>query len=421
MMLARLRLIPPRIHIVVVVGVTFAALLIAAGVRAAPGVLMLPLQQSFHWDRATISFAAAVGIFLYGLVGPFAAALMQSIGIRRTMIGGLTLIGVATFLSQWMTAPWQYILSWGVVSGIGTGTMTAVLGAAVVNRWFAARQGLVMGLLSASTATGALVFLPVLAWLSRYGDWRPVVLAVSLTCAALIPIVVLFFPERPADIGAVRFGETPDHQPAPRPPVTLTIVFTALARAVRTSTFWVLFGTFFICGLTTSGLVATHMIAYCGDHGIAPVAGAGVLSLMGVFDLIGTTASGWLTDRYDSRRLLVIYYGLRGISLIILPFLSFSPISLMAFAVFYGLDWIATVPPTLKLTNQAFGERDAPVVFGWILVGHQAGAATAAFGAGLVRQLTGAYLPAFLGAGVLAVLASIILIATPRLLTRPAV
>jgi MFS family permease len=418
---AKARLIPARIHILIVVAVTFVALLISAGLRATPGVLMVPLQLSFGWDRATISLSAAVGIFLYGLVGPFAAALMQSVGIRRTMIGGLALMAVSTFASRWMTAPWHYILSWGVLSGIGSGAVASVLGAAVVNRWFATRQGLVMGLLSASTATGALVFLPFLAWLSRDGSWRPVVLAVSIGCALLIPLVALLIPEHPTDIGTGRFGEDPDLVPAPKPAASPTIVFTALARAARTSTFWILFSTFFVCGLTTNGLVGTHLIAFCGDHGIPPVAGAGLLSLMGVFDLIGTTASGWLTDRYDSRRLLVIYYGLRGLSLIVLPFLDFSPASLMVFAVFYGLDWIATVPPTLKLANQAFGERDAPVVFGWILVGHQAGAATAAFGAGLIRQLTGAYLPAFVGAGVLAVAASILLMLTPRLLSpRPA-
>ena len=413
------RLLPARSVAPIVVAVTFVALLISAGMRATPGVLMIPLELHFGWSRATISFAAAVGIFLYGLIGPFAAALMLAIGIRRTMMGGLALMSAATFASLWMTEPWHYVLSWGVISGIGSGCVASVLGAAVVNRWFATRQGLVMGLLSASTATGALVFLPLLAWLSREGDWRPTVLAVSIACAALLPLVALLIPEYPGDVGTGRFGETAESPP--RPPLkqasTVTLAFTVLARGARQPVFWLLFGSFFVCGLTTNGLVGTHMIAFCGDHGIAPVAAAGLLSTMGLFDLFGTSASGWLTDRYDPRKLLVIYYALRGLSLIALPFIDFDAVSLGAFAVLYGLDWIATVPPTVKLANMSFGERDAPILFGWIAAGHQLGAATAAFGAGFIREQTGSYLPAFVLAGGFAVLAAIVLARAP--LGRP--
>lgn len=397
---------------VIVVAITFLALLFSAGLRAAPGVMMLPLRLHFGWDLATISFSAGLGIFLYGLVGPFAAALMMSFGIKRTMLAGLALMALSTFASQWMTAPWHYVLSWGVLSGIGSGAVASVLGAAVVNRWFASRQGLVMGLLSASTATGALVFLPFLAWLSREGAWQPVALAVSLGCAALIPLVALFVPEHPADRGVTRFGETQDSAvPATRGAVSPWLAIEALRRAVHQPLFWLLAGTFFVCGLTTNGLVGTHMIPFCGDHGIGPVAAAGLLSLMGLFDLVGTTASGWLTDRYDPRRLLAIYYGLRGLSLIVLPFIDFGPTSLTLFALFYGLDWIATVPPTVKLANLSFPREDAPVIFGWVVVAHQAGAAVAAFGAGVVRQMTGSYAPAFVAAGIMAVLASLVFVA----------
>lgn len=269
-----------------------------------------------------------------------------------------------------------------------------------------------MGMFAASTATGALVFLPLLAWLARLNAWQPAVLAVGIACTLLVPLVMLFVPEHPRDVGARRFGETDGTAPPPplQQSATPWLAFEALLRAARQPIFWLLFGTFFVCGLTTNGLVGTHMIAFCGDHGIAPVAAAGLLSMMGFFDLFGTTASGWLTDRYDPRRLLCVYYGLRGLSLIALPLLDFGPVSLAVFAVLYGLDWIATVPPTVKLANQAFGEADAPIVFGWIAVGHQAGAAVAAFGAGVVREQTGSYLPAFVLSGVLAVLASIVVI-----------
>ncbi|HSQ98401.1 MAG TPA: MFS transporter [Sphingomicrobium sp.] len=406
---------------VIVTAITFLSLLAAAGVRSTPGVLIMPLEHHFGWSRATISFTAATGIFVYGLVGPFAAALMQSLGIRRTMITGLSLMAAAAFASQWMRESWQFLVTWGFVSGIGSGAIASVLGAAVVNRWFARRQGLVMGILAASSATGALVFLPLLAWLSEGGNWRSVVLAASLACIALIPIVALFMPERPADVGTTRYGETQEAAAAPRDTKrapSIADAISSLVEARRSRIFWLLFGSFFVCGLTTNGLVGTHLIAFCGDHGIAPVAAAGLLTTMGIFDLIGTSMSGWLTDRYDPKALLFFYYGLRGLSLLALPFISFGTLSLGAFAVFYGLDWIATVPPTVALTNRAFGEQRGPIVFGWVVVGHQLGAAVAAFGAGLVRQELGTYSPAFFAAGAFAVLAGFAVLMLPSVPRR---
>jgi MFS family permease len=324
-----------------------------------------------------------------------------------------------------MTQSWQYLLTWGVLSGIGSGAIASVLGAAVVNRWFAKNQGLVIGLLSAATATGSLIFLPFMAWLARQGAWVPVVQTVSIACLVLIPLVAFFVPERPADVGTTRYGESVESAPeAIKHATTPLYAITMLKRAAREPVFWLLFATFFVCGLTTNGLVGTHMIAYCGDMGIAPVAAAGLLSMMGLFDLVGTTASGWLTDRYDPRKLLFTYYALRGLSLIALPFLDFGPASLGIFAVFYGLDWIATVPPTVALTNRAFGERDAPIVYGWVMVGHQMGAASAAFGAGVVRETFGSYGPAFMIAGIFGVLAAVLALrirpSRPPLVTRVA-
>jgi len=289
-----------------------------------------------------------------------------------------------------------------------------VLGATIVNRWFAARRGLMMGLLTASTATGALIFLPFMAWLTRNGAWTPVVLFVGIAAAALIPLVWLLMPETPAAIGATRYGEEAGASPATIPHRGAMQAIHVLVEAARTPMFWLLFGTFFICGLTTNGLVGTHLIAYCGDNGIAPVQAAGLLSLMGLFDLFGTTASGWLTDRYDPRKLLFVYYGLRGLSLMALPALNFAPSGLLLFAVFYGLDWIATVPPTMALANRHFGEARAPIVFGWIMTGHQIGAATAAFGAGLIREQTGSYLAAFVIAGGFGLLAALMAVTMAR-------
>lgn len=408
----------------VVVAVIFLSLLVSAGLRSTPSVLLVPLEESFGWSRSSISFAAALGIFLYGLVGPFAAAAMEHFGLRRVLIGALSLMAVSSAASAYMTEPWHLLLSWGVFSGISSGAVAIVLGATVVNRWFSAHRGLVMGLLTASAATGTLVFLPALAALASSGDWTRVVWAVAAAAAALVPLAWWLVPDRPAQVGLVPYGSDPASPPAPAAPRTgmIAATFGALGRAARTRTFWFLFATFFICGFTTNGLVGTHLIALCGDHGMPEVQAAGLLALMGVFDLVGTTASGWLTDRYDPRKLLFVYYGLRGLSLIYLPYSDFSFYSLSIFAIFFGLDWIATVPPTLRLTTEAFGERDASIVFGWIVAGHQLGAASAAWMAGFVRQSQGSYLTAFVLAGMTGIIAAFIalMIGRRRIATAPA-
>ena len=379
-------------------------------------MLLTPWHDAFGWDRATISFAAAVGICLYGLVGPFAAALMQSFGVRRVLVGSLVLMALSSFLSAFMTAPWQLIGTWGVMSGVASGGVTMVLGATVVNRWFVKSRGLMTGILTASTATGSLIFLPAYAAIAQAGGWRTVVLIIAAIAAVLAPIAWLVMVERPADIGLDPYGADPSTPTAAAPArqAPVRAAFAALADASRSPTFWLLAGSFFVCGFTTNGLIGTHLISFCGDHGMPEVKAAGLMAMMGVFDLIGTTASGWLTDRFDPRKLLFVYYGLRGLSLILLPFSDFSLVSLSFFAVFYGLDWIATVPPTLKLANQAFGEAKAPIVFGWIAAGHQLGAASAAFMAGALRTWDGRYLEAFVIAGVTALVAAVMVLLIGR-------
>ncbi len=267
----------------VVVAVIFLALLSSAGLRATPGVLMLPLQTAFGWNVGVISSSAAVGILLYGLTGPFAAAVMQRFGIRRTVLGALALMSVSTGASYFMTGPWQLFLTWGLLSGIGSGAVAGVLGATIVNRWFTTNRGLVMGLLTASTATGALIFTPGLAALAEWGGWKPVVLTVAACCAALIPLVYLLVPERPASVGLRSFGSQHDDHPAQAMQGNpFTAALSNLARAATTQAFWFLFATFFICGFTTNGLVSTHLIAFCGDHGIVEMQAASLLALMGL-------------------------------------------------------------------------------------------------------------------------------------------
>ena len=396
----------------IVAGVTFLTLLVAAGLRATPGVLIVPLETEFGWSRATISFAIGLNIFLYGLIGPFAAAVMDRFGLRRTMLAALVCIASGVALTPLMTRPWQLIVLWGVVVGTGSGATALVLGATVVARWFAARRGLVIGVLTASTATGQLIFLPALASLVENYGWRAVSLTVAGVALALLPLVALLMRDRPQDIGLAPYGATANRQPVPtaRGNPMATALF-ALRDGLRSRDFWLLAGSFFICGASTNGLIGTHLIPACLDHGIPQVTSASLLAAMGVFDLVGTTLSGWLSDRWSNRALLAWYYGLRGLSLICLPFafdVSFYGLSL--FAVFYGLDWIATVPPTVRLAARIFGTDRGPIMFGWIAAAHQLGAALAAFTAGVLRVTLGTYLEAFMLSGLLCLIASLMVL-----------
>jgi predicted MFS family arabinose efflux permease len=400
-----------RVHYAwVAVGVTFVLLLVAAGVRAAPSVLIVPLEEAFGWSRATISGAIAINIFLYGLMGPFAAALMQSIGVRRSIYLAMGLVAASVAASTMMTAAWQFMMLWGLFVGLGVGVVAMVLGATIVSRWFATNRGLAMGLLAASTATGQLVFLPPLAALVTYVGWQAATILIAIAAAALIPLAALLLPERPRSVGLLPYGQEGPEVDVAAAGNPILNALRVLARCSRSRDFWLLFGSFFVCGLSTNGLIGTHLIASCIDNGIAATSAAGLLAMMGIFDIVGTTGSGWLSDRYDNRKLLFMYYGLRGISLIYLPFSGYSLYGLSLFAVFYGLDWLATVPPTLRLATDAFGKADAPIVFGWILTGHQIGAAVAAFGAGLLRTSLETYLQAFIVAGVACMLTAVMVL-----------
>lgn len=391
------------------VAVTFVLLLVAAGVRATPSVLIVPLEEAFGWSRATISAAVAINIFLYGLMGPFAAALMQSIGVRRSIYLALGLVALSVAASTLMTAAWQLVLLWGLLVGLGVGVVAMVLGATIVSRWFATNRGLAMGLLAASTATGQLLFLPLLAQLVTAVGWQAATLLVAFAAAILIPLTAFLLPERPASVGLRPYGQEGPEAPSPPAGNPVLAALRVLKRCSRSRDFWLLFASFFVCGLSTNGLIGTHLIAACIDAGIAATSAAGLLAMMGIFDIVGTTASGWLSDRYDNRWLLFMYYGLRGLSLIYLPYSGYSLYGLSLFAVFYGLDWLATVPSTLRLTTDAFGKAEAPIVFGWILTGHQLGAAVAAFGAGYLRASLETYLQAFIIAG-LACLATAVMV-----------
>jgi MFS family permease len=390
-----------------VAAVAFVAIVGAAGFRATPGVFIVPLQDEFGWDRGTISLAVSVNLLLYGLTAPFAAALMDRFGIRRVVAVALALVAAGSGLTTQMTQPWQLIFCWGVLVGLGTGSMALVFAATIANRWFEKRRGLVTGILTAAGATGQLVFLPVLASLVGSHGWRTASWTVSIAALAVVPLVVLALRERPSDVGLLPFGAT-----EPPPPPTGTgspakQAIGALTMASRTSAFWLLAGGFFICGASTNGLVGTHFIPAAHDHGLPSTTAASLLALVGVFDIVGTIGSGLLTDKVDSRKLLWWYYSLRGLSLFVLPSLFASSLHphMLVFVLFYGLDWVATVPPTVALCRQVYGEQGT-LVFGWVFASHQVGAAVAASVAGAIRTSLGTYDLAWYGAGALCMVAA---------------
>ena len=405
-----------------VAGVTFLALVGAAAFRAVPGVLIDPLHAEFGWSVSTISAAIALNMALYGLTAPFAAALMERFGIRRVVVIALLITATGSGLTVFMTASWQLVLLWGLLVGLGTGSMALSLVATVSGRWFVARRGLVSGILTAGGAAGQLVFLPLVAWADGRWGWRAASLATTVAALAVVPLVVWLLRDRPRDVGAVPYGGTAADDVEPVRSGAARTALRGLADAARTRVFWVLAVSFMICGASTNGLVQPHFIPAAHDHGMPVTTAAGLLAVVGLFDIAGTIFSGWLTDRFDPRLLLLTYYLFRGLSLFLLPSL-FAPgvhLSMVAFIVFYGLDWVATVPPTLALCRQFFGAR-APVVFGWVFASHQVGSAIAAFGGGVVRDLTGSYTPAWYSAGLLCLFASALSITLRRPPAEPVI
>jgi MFS family permease len=389
-----------RLHYAwIVAAVTFMVLLVTAGIRAAPGVLMVPLETEFGWSNASISFAIAINLALFGLIGPFAASLMDRWGLRRVVLLALLMLSISVGLTTLMKSEWQLVLLWGVCVGSGTGVTAMVLAAVVANRWFEKNRGLVLGALTAANATGQLLFLPLLARLTEQSGWRSVSLSIAVGAVVVFLVVLLLMRDRPSDLALHPYGR---HTPVEIPARASLRPMEGLRIASRSPAFWVLGGSFFVCGASTSGLIGTHLIPACHDYGIPEVRAAGLLAMMGLFDIVGTTASGWLSDRVSSRYLLCAYYLLRGISLLFLPHtLAHSQSELNWFAIFYGLDWVATVPPTVKLTSDCFGRENAGVIYGWVVAAHQLGAALAASGAGLIRTQAGNYQDAFWIAGTL--------------------
>ncbi|MGW1428527.1 MFS transporter [Streptomyces sp. NPDC002431] len=401
----------------IVAAVTFVTIIGGAAFNSLPGLLIDPLNQEFGWSRGEIGLAVSVDMALYGLTAPFAAALMDRFGIRRVVAVALGAVAVGALGSVWMTASWQLMIYWGVLVGLGTGSMALAFSATVTNRWFVARRGLVTGILTAAGASGQLVFLPLCAWIVAHHGWRPASVTVALAALAVVPFVWFLLRDHPADVGLAPYGGTYEEKPAPaRGAARRTL--RVLADAARTGPFWLLAGTFAICGASTNGLIRTHFVPSAHDHGMPITAAASLLAVIGVFDIIGTVFSGWLTDRFDARRLLAAYYALRGVSLLFLPMLMAPEVHppMVFFIVFYGLDWVATVPPTLALCREHYGD-DSAIVFGWVLASHQVGAALVAFLGGVARDTFGTYDVVWYASGALCATAALMALVIRRVRT----
>ena len=403
----------------VVAAVAFVTLVGAAAFRSVPGVLIEPLHDEFGWSHGLIGSAVSLNLMLFGLMSPFAAALMDRFGVRPVVTFALVMVAVGSGLTVFMTEPWQLILCWGLLVGLGTGSMSMAFVATITSRWFVARRGLVTGILTAGNATGQLIFLPVVAWLATHHGWRTAALLAAAAALAVVPLVLLLLRNHPVDLGLRAYGAT-DADPGPPPHQQVGSsagrALGVLRDATRSRTFWLLGGGFAICGMTTNGLIATHFVPAAHDHGMPATTAASLLAVVGVFDVVGTIASGWLTDKVDPRLLLVGYYVLRGVGLMTLPALLSPHVapSMWVFIIVYGLDWVATVPPTVALCREHFGAGTGPIVFGWIFACHQVGAAVAATGAGVVRDLTGGYDPAFYAAAGLCAVAALMSYAVRR-------
>ena len=393
----------------IAVAVTFVTLMATAGFRSAPTVLVVPLEDAFGWSRSDISLAIAINLILFGLVSPFAAALMEKFGIRRVVMTALTTISIGAFLTIFISAPWQLIATWGVIVGIGTGSMALVFAATIANRWFVAKRGLVTGLLTAATATGQLIFLPGLSYIATTYSWKSVSITVSSFAILVVPFIFFLLREEPAEVGLLPYGAPVGWQPPAKSELSAgALAIDTLKQSSKKKDFWYLYGSFFVCGLSTSGLMGTHLIPAAHDHGMPTTVAASMLALIGIFDVIGTLFSGWLTDRYDPRKLLFFYFGTRGLSLFLLPSILFSSIhpSTLIFVIFYGLDWVATVPPTIMLCRSILGPQRASIVYGWVFTGHQIGGAIAAFGAAVLRVRLGDYAVAFYISGAMCIVTS---------------
>lgn len=392
-----------------VAATTGLVILVTGWSTGVPGVLTNPLLEEFGWSRGAIGFAFAVNIVLYGLTAPFAAALMDRFGIRLVVSTALVVMAAGTALTAVMTGSWQLVAGWGVLVGLATGSMALTFAATVANRWFVSRRGLVSGVLTSASMFGGMVLMPLLAWIVEQYQWRAGVVVVGLAALALLPMVLLLLRDHPGDLGLKAYGAA---EYTPKPAASTGAARRALVllrRAAGTAPFWLLAGTFAICGGSTNGIMMTHFVPATSEHGMPAMIATSLLLVVGVFNTVGAAGSGWLTDRFSERWLLVAYYSLRAVALLLLPlFLSSTvQVPVVVFVVGYGLLDLATVPPTIGLCRKYYGEDNGAVIFGWVSAAHAVGAGTTAFFGGVTRELLGSYTTVWIGAGAMCAVAAL--------------
>ncbi len=392
--------------------VTFLSVIIAAVTNTMSGVMMIPFEKEFGWSRASISGAFAICITLVGFSGPFIAGLYQKFSVRKVLLLGMGTLLTAILLTTIMSQIWHLFIIWGIIIGLSAGAFLTVLNVYVATTWFEKKRGLALGLLTSSSAAGQLVFLPLMAYIVENYSWRNAVLTIFSFGVFIYVLLWIFMKNDPADVGVLPLGAEKSNKKQANNINPVKAAFDGLKLGAKSKVFWLLAGSFFVCGFSASGLIGTHFISLCIDYGYKEVTAASILAFMGIFNIIGTTLSGYISDRFDNRWLLFWYYGLRGLSLLILPFAlsTNSIIYLSAFAIFYGMDWIATVPPTIKLATDHFGKEKVGVIYGWIYTAHQLGAGAAAYGGGLVYSWLNAYQSIFIAAGVFCLVATLFIL-----------
>jgi sugar phosphate permease len=388
-----------------IVGLTFIAYMVASAVRSAPSVLIHPLEAEFGWGRTAISSAASLNLLTYGVMAPFGGWLLDRFGARRVVIGCLSVIAVGVSGTVLVRELWQFVLLWGLVLGIATG-VTPPLSASVASRWFIARRGLALGILTNANATGQVIFLPILMALVVGTGWRYAMVLIVASVLLLLPAIALWLRDRPAEIGLEPYSDEKTEVARPKAAARSgNSPALSTGAILKTATFWLLSATFFICGLTSNGLVGTHMIPYAIERGIPGVAAATAVGIMGVASFVGTTFAGWLCDRVDPRKVLSAAYFFRGTSLFVLPYVTES-VGLFVFAVLYGLDWFATGPSTVAIIAKHFGQDRVGLLFGLVFVSHQVGSAIAALGAGWIYSNFGEYYFAFVSGAAMGLIAA---------------
>ena len=393
-----------------VISLCFLTTLTSAGVRSSPSVLIHPLEAEFGWSRTLIASAVSMNLLLFGVAAPISGWLIDRLGPRKVMLGSLSLLIVGVSGTMMMTQFWQFFLVWGVIVGLGAGGVGSVLTATVGNRWFVAKRGLALGILGSASSTGQIIFLPLFMAMITYAGWRLGSMALIVVALILLPLIFLFMRDDPSEVGLEPYGAgdpkamAQGGAPSLRGMSAKNATITA-KEVITHPTFWLLAGSFFVCGGTANGLIGTHLIPHEIEIGIPQIAAASLLGIMGGLNMVGTIFSGWMIDKVQPQRWLALVYALRGCSLLILPFVhDFT--GLVFFAIVYGLDWFATVPPSMAITADTFGRQNVGKVYGWIFMSHQIGAAIMASTAGVIRTWMGDYQFAFLSGGVIAMIAA---------------